>query len=187
MKLNILFVLSVCIISSFSCRKDAIPNLTVPVATQTGQNTLGFLLGSNVWANYGRRCTTLGGCKDNKVTALLYKQNNGNFFFEINAGFTADTIDQLFSIAATNITNAGTIALDSNLNHTVTFYANRNTGSIRIYQNRLAGKCAVTFTKFDTVARIVSGFFYATLYNTTSLNDSIKIESGRFDAQLSYR
>ena len=171
----------------YSCRKEGIPNLALPAITQTGQSTLGFMLDNKIWANYGKRCTTLGGCKDNKVSAIQYAQSNGDFYLEISAGYNADTVDQAFYISTTNITNTGTFLIDSSLNQGMTFYANQSAQFFQNYRTRKPGKCFLTITRFDTTNKIISGVFNATLYNTSNLSDSVKIENGRFDAKLDLR
>ena len=183
---NILLALLLTI-AFYSCKKEGIPNLTLPANTQTGQNTLGFMLDNKIWANYGKRCTTMGGCKENKVSATQYRQSNGDLYLEISAGYNADTIDQAFYISTTNITNIGTFLIDSSLNQGMTFYANQSAQFFQNYRTRKPGKCFLTITKFDTTNKIISGVFNATLYNTFNLNDSVKIEDGRFDAKLDLR
>ena len=171
----------------YSCRKEGIPNLILPAVTQTGQNTLGFIIDSKICATYGKRCTTLGGCKDNKVSAIQYTQSNGDVYLEISAGYNADTVDQAFYISTTNITNTGTFPIDSSLNQGMTFYANQSAQFFQNYRTRKPGKCFLTITRFDTTNKIISGVFNATLYNIFNINDSVKIESGRFDAELNLR
>lgn len=187
MKQSNFFLVVILTFAIYSCSKEEIPILTLPEITQTGQNTLGFNLDNKVWTNYGRRCTTLGGCKDNKVSAYLYKKSNGAFDLEISAGYNADTIDQAFYITTTSITSTGTFILDSNLNRTMTFFANQSSQFFQVYKNRQPNKCFLTITRFDTTSKIIAGFFNGTLYSIFNLNDSVKIENGRFDAKLDYR
>ena len=171
-----------------SCRKESVPNLALPAATQTGQNTLGFLLDSKVWNNYGRRCT-IAGCNDNKVTAHLYKQPNGDFYLEISADYTvmSETIDQSFFIYTTNVTTTGNYFLDTSLNRGMTFIASRYNQTYKEYKNKQPNNCTLTITKFDTTNKIISGSFNGVIYNPANLNDSTKIQDGRFDAYLDYR
>ena len=172
----------------WACRKKDIPDLPLPAASQTGQNTLGFLLNEKVWANFGRRCT-IAGCSDNAVSALLYKQPNGDFTLEISAGYTVMTekIDQSFYIYTTNIITAGTYLLDSSLNRRMAFNASRYNQTYREYRNIQSARCSLTITKFDTVNKIVAGNFSGIIYNPVNLTDSTKILDGRFDAYLVYR
>ncbi|ULQ57125.1 DUF5025 domain-containing protein [Flavihumibacter rivuli] len=171
-----------------SCRKEKAPDLTLPPATETGQNTLGFLLDGKVWTNYGKRCT-IAGCKDNKVTAYLYKQPNGDFDFGVSADYTvtSDTTDQSFYISTTNITTTGTYQIDNNLGRGMAFIGSRYNQWYREYKNNLPNKCTLTITRFDTINNVVAGTFAGILYNPNNLNDSIRIQDGRFDAQLDYR
>jgi hypothetical protein len=184
-----MILLSVMILLTFvSCKKQGIPNLNLPLATTIGQNTLGFKVDNKVWTNYGRRCT-IGGCRDNNVLAYLYKQPNGDFILGISAAYTvsSEAIDQSFGIYTKNITTTGTFSLDSSLGRGMNFVASSYTQSHKEYYNKFINKCFLTITKFDTTNKIISGTFHGILYNYLNLNDSTKIEEGRFDSHLDYR
>lgn len=174
--------------TAFSCRREQIPALSLPSLTQTGQNTLGFLLDNKVWTNYGRRCTFLGGCNDNKVTAEFYKQPNGDFVLSVSAAYNvaSQNLDQYFAFSTTNITNTGTVSLDSSAGHQVLFIANSSSQSYKDYTNSLPGKFQLTITRFDTTNKIVSGTFGGVLYHRFNFADSLKLQDGRFDIQLEY-
>ncbi len=182
-----LIIISVTL-SFISCKKEKIPILSLPPITETGQNTLGFLLDSKVWTNYGRRCT-FAGCNDNKVVAYLYKQPNGDFDLGISADYTvtSETIDQSFFFYTKNVTTTGTFYLDSNLNRGMTYIASRYNQWYKEYKNKIPNTCILTITKFDTTSKIISGKFSGTLYNPLNSKDSVKIVDGRFDSQLDYR
>jgi hypothetical protein len=169
-------------ITFFSCKKESIPILSLPAITQTGQNTLGFMLNNKVWANYGRRCVLFGGCTVNEVTAEREKRNL-DYQLGISAGYNADTLDQALYIVTSNIYSTGDYKLDSSSNHRIRFLAGGNKSN-KEYFNRLPNKCLLTITKFDTINKIISGTFNATLYESLDIKDSIKIESGRFDAKI---
>lgn len=169
-----------------SCKKDrTLPVLSLPAITETGQNTLGFLLDNKVWSNHGRRCT-IAGCRDNKVRAHLYKGPNGNFELDMRAGHSvmSEKIDQSFSFYAENVTSPGTFYLDSSLNSGMTFIADLYTQSFKEYRNKFPNTCVLTITRFDTTAKVISGRFRGTLFNPFDSNDSVIIADGRFDAQL---
>jgi hypothetical protein len=171
------------------CRQENPLPLSLPPITETGQNTLGFLLNNSVWVNGGRRCTT-SGCSDNKVRAVLFRQPGGDFEFELTADYTraGDTIDQSFTIAALNLMAPGTYAFDAAAaGRVMEFQSNRNSQHNRYYINRVAGRSTVRFTRFDTTAKIVSGTFDAVLFNPFNPADSVVLRNGRFDAQLDYR
>lgn len=171
-----------------SCRREQVPNLSLPPNTQTGQNTLGFFVENKVWTNYGRRCA-IAGCNDNKVSAEFYKQPNGDFILSLGAAYSvsSQTIDQSFGFVTTNITKPGTFALDSSLGHQVLYVASHYSQSYKDYKNSLPNKFVLTITKFDTTNKIVAGTFNGVLYNRFNLADSVLIKDGRFDAQLDYR
>jgi len=98
---------------------------------------LGILIDSNVWVNYGRRCT-IAGCNDNKVEAHLYRQPNGDFDLEVSAGYsvTSETIDQMFFLYTTNVTTTGTFFLDNTLGRGMKFIASNYTQSYKEFKNR---------------------------------------------------
>lgn len=183
-----IFLITAIMVTLFSCRKGGIPTLSLPAITESGQNTFGFKLDNKVWTNYGRRCT-IAGCNDNKVSAYLYKQPNGDFDLGITADYTvtSETVDQSFAIYTTNVTTTGTFLLDSNLKRGMTFVASRYNQSYKEFNNKSINKCFLTITKFDTTNKIIAGTFKGVLYNPSNNNDSTKIEEGRFDAQLDYR
>ena len=187
MKQNNKLLLLILFFAIHSCKKEGTPNVALPAITQNGQNTLGFNLDNKVWSNYGKRCTGLGGCKENKVSAYLYKELNGDFNLEISAGYNTKTIDQVFYISTKNIISTGTFNIDSSLNQHIAFFANQSAPFLQQYKNRQPNKCFLTFTTFDTTNKIIAGVFNATLYNSINLNDSVKIENGRFDAKLDYK
>lgn len=170
-----------------ACRKEEPVELNLPPATNTGKNTLGFLLHDQVWTNYGRRCT-LAGCKDNTVTATLHRQVDGNLFLEVSANLTRrrDTLDQAFSFFLQNVSSTGTFIMDSSLQREMVFVANRYAHLYREYKNLHANACLLTIDKFDTVARIISGTFQAVLFNPANHQDNIVISDGRFDAHLQF-
>lgn len=182
-----LFILLL-VFAFLSCRREKVPNLSLPSITQSGQNTLGFLIDSNVWVNYGRRCT-IAGCNDNKVEAHLYRQPNGDFDLEVSAGYsvTSETIDQMFFLYTTNVTTTGTFFLDNTLGRGMKFIASNYTQSYKEFKNRFPNNCVLTITKFDTTNRIIAGTFSGVLYNPANQTDSVRIQDGRFDAQLDYR
>lgn len=174
-------------LAAISCRREQIPNLSLPSITQTGQNTLGFLIDNKVWTNYGRRCT-FAGCKDNSVKAICYKEQNGAFILSISADYTilSKTIDQSFTFNTTNIATTGTFSMDSSAGHRVSFIANRYTQYYKEYINISPDKFYLSITKFDTTNKIVSGTFAGVLYNQNNTTDSLTLKDGRFDIQLEY-
>ena len=187
MKQKTALLASVIILFLSSCRKNIIPPNSLPQITQTGQNTLGFLLDNKVWVNFGRRCT-IAGCNDNKVIAHLYKQPNGDFDLEVMADYTilSEITDQSFFFYTTNVTTTGAFFLDSNLDRGMKFIASRYTQSYKEYKVKEINSCVLTISRFDTTNKIISGSFKGILHNPSNSNDSIKIESGRFDTQLNY-
>lgn len=183
---SFLILFSLCL-TLFSCRRDKVPEFSLPLISETGKNTLGFLLDNKVWVNYGRRCT-IAGCKNNTVQADFFQQPNGDYILSVQAGYTISEprLDQLFAFSTTNITTTGTYSLDSTSGHQVLFVENRSAGSYNDYNNRLPNNFSITITKFDTINNIVAGTFNGILYNRLDQTDSIFVKDGRFDTKLNY-
>lgn len=175
------------ILVTTACQKEGIPTLDLPPITMSGENTLGFLLDDQVWANHGRRCT-ITGCQYNQVEAHLYRQPNGDLDLEVTAAFTltVDTIDQAFYFYTTNVTTTGTFPLDSTLQRGMTFVASRYTQWYKEYKSNDFHPATLTITRFDTTNLIIAGTFSGVLYNPADLRDSVSIREGRFDAQLDF-
>jgi hypothetical protein len=187
MKAIKLFVL-VFMVTLFSCTPDHVANLSLPPITQTGQNTLGFMLDNKVWTNFGRRCT-IAGCSDNKVAAHLYRQPNGDLELEIIAGYTvtSEGIDQSFFIHGVNVTSTGTFLLDSTLGRELRFTGSNYNQTYKEYKNRLPHYSVLSISRFDTTNLVIAGTFHGVLHNPADPADSVSIMDGRFDAQLDYR
>ena len=196
-KLLPFFVVSFCMFSLVqSCKKDDTKiNFTLPEKTQIGQNTLGFLLNSSVWTNYGQVCLPFaGGCRDN--LSGIYYENDGDIL--INADRVIKQDGRLVSSSSIEITLntnfRGIGNYSTSTNDTISFVYIYNTAS-NFDSMYILPQTNPTFnikiTKLDTINKILSGEFSGKVFKridytnyTTSLTDSIRVDDGRFDIKL---
>ena len=193
MKTFLIFLLIT--INFYSCKKDDSGIIfLLPPKTQTGQNTLGFMLGISVWTNYGIVCFPFaGGCSDN-IKAYYY--NDGDItvqadrvLYKNGSRNTTETIDLYLT---TNF--RGLVNYSTSTNDTIgVFYSlsEINKPEKNYVLSVTNPNFAIRLTKIDTTNKILSGEFFGTLFNkaldTTnaiSMTDSITIKDGRFDIKM---
>jgi len=166
----------------FSC--DEAANMWLPDKTAEGANTLGFMTDSQIWMNYGTRCTDEG-CKENMVSAALYKQGDLPYQLELKGGFTIHRkgIDQVFSIVAHDIRGVGTYRLHE-ANKDRMCYAAYDSAGCHEFVNELGAELIIT--TYDTSRHIIAGEFRARLLDKARPGHYVNIREGRFDAELFY-
>ncbi len=193
MKISLIFLTTTIILCS--CKKDDTGVVfSLPPKTQTGQNNLGFILGTSVWTNYNQVCFPFaGGCRDN-VKAYYY--NNGDITVQADRVLcknssrnTTETIDLYLTTNFRGLINYSTITND-------TIGVLYSLSEIRKPEKNYVLSATnpnftIRLTKIDTTNKILSGEFFGTLFNkaldTTnaiSLTDSITIKDGRFDVKM---
>lgn len=166
----------------FQCRKPANPNRTdipgLPPATQTGANTLGFLLNGQPWTPQGSNGTA--------NLSIDFDSGIKNGYFSIAAySFTGSRVSQLiigirdsinfivppqsYKIGRTNL--GASIFTDSN-------FCERRSDEITVSSNGF-----IKVEKLDGANRILAGTFSIILYNPLC-GDTIKITQGRFDLKF---
>jgi len=161
------------------CKKDnADPLDKLPPATQTGANTFGCLVNGQAWtpqgndgtANYTVSYDTFsdGGILQ-IVTYKIYGSNPTDF--------------QTLSLWAKQINGVGTYSF-LNKRAAIARYSDvktscfwRSADSTTVYQSG-----ALTITRLDLTAGVISGTFAFTLYKPGC--DSIRVTNGRFDKKL---
>ena len=175
---HIIWLLSIAIVFCFAkCEKEKpidsnnnIPGL--PPATQTGTNTLGFLLNGEPWVPKGNNGTS------NLTIRLDTGVNSRQFLIhayrllpqnvtEFQISFRADNLP-LFPVI-TNLFPIGFVAFKDGFN------CKRSTNDLSNFSST-----SISISKNDKSNRIVSGIFKCTLFNPACA-DTIKITQGRFD------
>lgn len=154
-----------------SCKKN---NSTggLPSATQSGANTLGFLLNGQLWIPQGQRVTA--------NLSIDYDKGYKNGIFSIVAYNFIPTNSEQFIIGLTDSLNFQQFPKTFSLGTNTLFSISYNTPCD--YFNQLpdvTSSGTMTVTKLDTLKRIISGTFDATLYKVGC--DTIRITEGRFD------
>lgn len=178
MKQTLLFLIitiTICTLSCSSCKKETVtdPN-GLPTATQTGANTLGFLLNGQPWKPEGFAGTSNlsidvdFGYKNGIFSIAAYQVISSNNITDFGIGI-ADSL---------NFVNAPkTFKLGSNTLFGV--YYSKDTCTYDYFSNSIYRTGSLTITRLDKTARIISGTFYATLAKQGC--DTVKITDGRFD------
>lgn len=160
------------------CRKHNDIPTQLPPITQEGKNTFGFKVNSEIWVPYFS-CTTTSGRPCHELFRGVVKILNQPFW-DVYIG--ADVKYKDNSIASFSLNTLASRGITSMGDKTDSFSLEFVKPGIFIY-NEFPGISAdknVTITRFDTLNRIISGTFRATLYNSM-LKDSLKITEGRFD------
>ena len=171
----ILLLFVFCLFINAKCKKDNPDINGLPPTTQSGNNTLGFLLNGQPW---------------------IPKGNNGtaNLSIDVDFGFNEGG----FSIAAYRLLGGGSaqdiiFGIRDSLNH-LSIPISLSLGQNSLFGIRFGNdNCtfyssdantiksgALVITKLDKAARIISGTFSATL-SKLGCSDTIMITDGRFD------
>lgn len=177
----------ICLTSCESCDRDY-PEIDfqLPAETQTGANTIGFMLGSEVWTNYGKDCSPYG-CSENPETfyQLPNPYDSRKYYFSLNSvkrirENKVDRLYQSFNFDIERMDSLKTYNLDGiNYKNWVNFYDQISNKSYRLHPER--PNFNVTLTRLDSTAYIFSGRFEGVLFNDMDLTDSVVIRQGRFD------
>src|SRR5438132_1519791 len=108
-----LFFYLVCLLFLFSClKKEKLPEFTLPPVTQSGANTMGFVVDGRVWQNYGRRFTTMGGCRDN-ILSTSYAEGYAGKSFNISGAEAASKVDEFFHLRVGQLKGVGIYLSDT--------------------------------------------------------------------------
>ncbi|MCY7420626.1 MAG: hypothetical protein LH478_02670 [Chitinophagaceae bacterium] len=180
----------------FSCKKnDTGIDLSLPSKTQTGQNTFGFLLNSQVWINYGQVCFPFaGGCREN-LSGFYYSSdgdihiNADKVLYKNSSWSTYESIDLNL---ATNFRSIGTYStLTRDTIGVAYWYSEQGQPKKTYLLSQTIPTFTIAVTKADTVNNILAGEFSGKLFRrisdisfATSTTDSIIIDNGRFDIKL---
>ncbi len=178
-----LLLLATIVLCSLQCRKTPRPPATdipgLPPATQTGANTLGFLLNGQPWTPQGSNGTANLSIDfdpgiDNGILGILgYRVLNASNSSQIVLGIR-DSLNfikppQSYRIGKPSM--GGLIFSDQ-------FFCTRDSDD-----NTNFCEGFIRIQKLDRINRIISGSFECKLFNP-SCGDTIKITNGRFDMKF---
>ena len=182
MKHNIYILLLVITVGFTQCCKEKptisndnnIPGL--PPATQTGANTLGFLLNGVPWVPEGPNNLSMDydpGFNNGILGVVAYRKilntDNSVFSFGIQDSLNFMTFPKSITLSKSSL---------AQFSFTDKFYCERIHYDTIIFRSG-----ELTITLFDKMNRIVSGKFNTNLFNP-SCGDTIKITQGRFDMKF---
>src|SRR6478735_1206788 len=157
-KLLYFLIMLICLTSCESCDRDY-PEIAfqLPEETQTGANTIGFMLGNEVWANYGQDCWGYG-CEENpKVSYILpnpYTSMKYNFHLSSVKRIRENKVDRLFQSFNFTLDRADSLKTyrfdGATTKSWVGFHDWISDKSYRLHPERKT--FTVTFTRLDTTA-----------------------------------
>lgn len=163
-----------------SCEPEVEPILALPEASQTGKNTLGFMLDNEVWVAYGKRCFVTSPCNYGKPSVFCGKNGN-KVRWDFSAGlFTIEKNDYLY-IGFENLQQIGVYALDTAKRDD---YLNITIQRSNKEDEQYKAQHGFTFniSKLDTLNKIISGTFQGTLISMKDSTKTKQVKEGRFDA-----
>lgn len=180
MKHSIWLLLIAVVFCFAKCEKDKLPNNNnnipgLPPATQTGANTLGFLLNGVPWVPAGNNGTP------NLNIRLDTGVNNSKFIIEAYRLLPQNYSDFKISFVANNLT-----FFPVNINPLlIGFVSFKDQYSCKRSTNDPSNISTtnITISKNDKSNRIISGLFESTIFNP-ACGDTIKITNGRFDMKF---
>lgn len=173
---HVLPFLSVAALLTLStCKKDD-PEAQLPPATQTGANTFGCLINGQAWTPRGNNGTSNYSVsydpsyRKGTLNISTYRYNSN-----------ADNDWQSMIIYSDSLKTPGVYQLNRPNRQEALFHNFKNgcefSGGSRNYC-----RGALTITRLDLQAGIISGTFHFTLYKPGC--DSIRVTEGRFDKKL---
>ncbi len=174
---NILF-LSFFVLAFAACKKEVDE---LPEATQTGANTFGARINGELWTPQG-----FGIAPTAPTLEASYAAQGGTI--RINArNFSSSPTETEVELYLTNVSAPDTFALNQNTQK----YPNQ-TGNYGYYIKRRfmpqeewittsGATGSVAVTKFDTLAKIISGTFSFSAANIYDNSQRLSITEGRFD------
>lgn len=174
--LCVLFIFS----ASLKCKKThATPPVSnteqLPLATQEGKNTCGFLLNGKVWVPKGS-----SGSSSNM--SWYYDAGlNGGTFNLVGRRFAGDETSSTFAIGMNSFNKAGFYEINIDSTKVSQFSYINNFCSYRWRDTVIDHNSFVNITKFDTQNQIIAGTFEFTLYKSGC--DTVRITQGRFDVK----
>lgn len=169
-------IITICTFSCSSCKKElVIDNGGLPPTTQTGSNTLGFLLNGQPWIPKGQV-----GVSANLTVNVDFGYNKG--IFVINAyRFNESGEKEVFSVGVRDSLNFFQIPITIPLSRTSLYGITYRNNKCDYFNQQVDVESVgnLTITKLDKTSQIIAGTFSARLSKIGC--DTIKITDGRFD------
>lgn len=158
-----------------SCKKEV---KELPPATQTGANTFGLKLNGALWVPQG-----FAGLPDND---LLKARLLGDVLIITAQNFSASPTETEFEIKLYGVTGTGTYLLNTTASYpsgpgNYGYHVKRRVNPLDEWITSVSQTGAVTITKLDTGAHIVSGTFQFNAENLVNPSQTISVTEGRFD------
>lgn len=162
------------------CKKEKTELEKLPAATQTGQGGAGFLLDGKAWLPEASSLIGTGGA----VSASWRRTAAGR---SLRVGFSRDSDETSAGFFIPHIRQAGTFQLDQSASITLGdrnpaygIYVMFKPVPDRLFLTGPSATGTLVVTRFDTVARIVSGTFDLTVKEETG-PETHQLTQGRFD------
>ncbi len=169
----LLFFILLAFCMGCKCKEAISPEDKLPPATQIGANTFGFLENGDVWLPKGFSGT--------KNPSWYYDPTYGGGDFSISAyKYENENNKQTIIVGSRNMSHTGKYVINNTSDAGITFYSMVENCEIYTRDSLIYCTGDLTITRLDTSIGIISGTFWATLYNPLC-KDTIKITEGRFD------
>ena len=170
----ILLLASLCSLNG-RCKKDP-PEAVLPPVTNTGNNTIGFVIDGKVWVPYYKCGLGKDPCGEYLADygQPLAPRSGISFQFERERGNVSSSLTITSSFGT--ITTAGD-KIDS---LSAAFMDEGSNGNSKRYFGPLIGS-HFNVTKVDTVSKIISGTFELILLEQNGSGKTITLKNGRFD------
>lgn len=173
---TLFYFLLIILINTAGCKKHKHDNPVdkLPPATQTGANTLAFLLNGEPWTPKGWS----GGTTN---LSLYYDESFRGGILTINTYRQLTQDDkQSLGITIDSLQQTGTYYAKKTSNLKFAFTDRIKNCDIGYFDTSIFRKGQLTITKLDKINQVISGTFEIKLYDM-KCNDTIKITDGRFD------
>jgi hypothetical protein len=169
------------------------PAFTLPPASATGANTLGFVVDGRTWINYGPICQgggLFGGgpCHDNELLVSVFPTSKGFRELRLTAFLATDQHNESFSLDVDSVRGPGIyksgplatngVYIPNSLTLTDAKVTDQTKG---YYASITPNTTRIVLTKVDTIQHIIAGTFEGRLDLTAHPGTFVSITQGRFD------
>lgn len=181
MKSYPLLLAALSLLTATACKKDLTELEKLPDATQTGRGSGAFLLEGKAWLP--DESNLIGGGGGYKAQ---WRRSVAGRSLELTFSRSSDKTG--LNVFLPNIRQAGTFQFNQRANITLgdrnpaygLYYMAKSLAIPRMFLTGTTATGTLTVTRFDTVARIVSGTFEMTVQEETSA-ETHQLTEGRFD------